>query len=164
MSDAIESPPHTPTAEKLQNTTSPTPDSSIKLLPHHSASSNQVSNNLQVIKKILLLWNLTFLQLIGLVGLFEDQHGTRITIFLMMITVILQWLLVSMAIFHSIMRKQFRHLMLKNGRLQNELNSHLENKTWILVPLHPGKPLTKGEWDFDIKRESGGSIERYKAR
>ena len=47
---------------------------------------------------------------------------------------------------------------------QNELNSHLENKTWILVPLHPGKPLTKGEWDFDIKRESGGSIERYKAR
>ena len=39
LSDAIESPPHTPTAEKLQNTTSPTPDSSIKLLPHHSASS-----------------------------------------------------------------------------------------------------------------------------
>ena len=32
------------------------------------------------------------------------------------------------------------------------------------MALPSGKPLTKGNWVFDIKRKSDGSIERYKAR
>ena len=62
------------------------------------------------------------------------------------------------------MRKQLGQLMLKIGKLQNELNSPVENKTWNLVALPSGKPLTKGKWVFDEKRESDQSIEQYKAR
>ena len=39
MSDAIESSPYTPTADNLQKTTSPTPDSSILFIPKRSTSS-----------------------------------------------------------------------------------------------------------------------------
>ena len=39
ISDAIESSPHTPNADNLQNNTTPTPDSSIHFLPKRSRSS-----------------------------------------------------------------------------------------------------------------------------
>ena len=45
--------------------------------------------------KVLVLWEWTFLQLIGLVGSFEDQHVTKMAIFLLMKTVILHWLQVN---------------------------------------------------------------------
>ena len=47
--------------------------------------------------------------------------------------------------------------------MQIEFKILVENKTWVLVALPFGKPLTKGKWVFDIKRKSNGSIERYKA-
>ena len=41
--------------------------------------------------------------------------------------------------------------------MQNEFKS-LVKKTWDLVAVPSGKPLTKSKWVFDIKRISDGSI------
>ena len=59
ISDAIESSPHTQTADNLHNITSPTPDSSIHFLLNFSTSSKSIKQSVS---------DLTFLQLIGLVG------------------------------------------------------------------------------------------------
>ena len=48
--------------------------------------------------------------------------------------------------------------------MQNEFKNFVEIKTWDLVALPSGKPLTKGKWVFDIKRKSDGLNEQYKAR
>ena len=70
-----------------------------------------------------MLWNLRSLQLIGLVGLFENQHGTMVKIFVLMYTVNLQRRLLLVAMFLSIMRKQLCQLMVKKGSLQSKKNS-----------------------------------------
>ena len=74
-----------------------------------------------MMKKILLLWDCTFFTTIGLVGLFEDQHGIMSKIFLLMKTLVLQGLLVSIVNFLSKKRKPCCQMMLKNGRLQCKL-------------------------------------------
>jgi len=51
--------------------------------------------------------------------------------------------------------------------LGDELKSHLENGTWILVPATevPGKRRMVGStWAFDIKRDANGIICRWKSR
>ena len=45
-----------------------------------------------------------------------------------------------------------------------EYDSLLSNDTWDLVPLSKGKNAVGSRWVFKLKRNSDGSIERYKAR
>ena len=45
-----------------------------------------------------------------------------------------------------------------------EYDSLLSNDTWDLVPLPEGKNVVGSRWVFKLKRNSDGSIERYKAR
>jgi hypothetical protein len=45
-----------------------------------------------------------------------------------------------------------------------EIQSHLENGTWELATLPPGRKAIGCRWVFLIKRKSDGSIDRYKAR
>ncbi|GAB1869619.1 Gag-pol polyprotein [Camponotus japonicus] len=48
--------------------------------------------------------------------------------------------------------------------VQDEIDSLLENGTWDLVELPPGKRVIDNRWIFKIKRDENGDIERYKAR
>ena len=51
--------------------------------------------------------------------------------------------------------------------MEDELSSHLQNGTWILVPKNsiPGKRRQVGStWAYDLKRAADGTIKRYKAR
>ena len=51
--------------------------------------------------------------------------------------------------------------------MEDELSSHLQNGTWILVPKKtiPGKRRQVGStWAYDLKRAEDGTIKRYKAR
>jgi hypothetical protein len=45
-----------------------------------------------------------------------------------------------------------------------EINAHIDNGTWELVQLPPGKKPIGCRWVFKIKRNADGSIERYKGR
>jgi transposase InsO family protein len=45
-----------------------------------------------------------------------------------------------------------------------EINAHLQNGTWEVVPLPSGKKAIKSGWVWKIKRNADGSVERYKAR
>jgi hypothetical protein len=47
---------------------------------------------------------------------------------------------------------------------QDEMDAHLENGTWELVKLPPGRKAIGSKWVFKVKHNSDGSIERYKAR
>lgn len=42
--------------------------------------------------------------------------------------------------------------------------SLIENKTWDLVQLSPGRKAIDNKWVFKIKRDQNGNIEKYKAR
>ena len=44
-----------------------------------------------------------------------------------------------------------------------EYDSLLSNDTWDLVPLPKGKNIVGSHWVFKLKRNSDGSVERYKA-
>src|SRR6201992_2262525 len=44
------------------------------------------------------------------------------------------------------------------------MNNYQRNGTWILVKAPPGINLVGGRWVMFRKRNSDGSIERYKAR
>ena len=46
----------------------------------------------------------------------------------------------------------------------NEIQSLLDNGTWELASLPPGRKAIGSRWVFVIKRKSDGSIDRYKAR
>ena len=46
----------------------------------------------------------------------------------------------------------------------NEIQSLLNNGTWELASLPPGRKAIGSRWVFVIKRKSDGSIDRYKAR
>ena len=73
---------------------------------------------------------------------------------------------------HSIPKTVFEAL--KSGHKEEwvkamgeELNAHIKNGTWILVPiasLPKGKKVVGSTWAFDLKRTVKGLIERYKAR
>jgi hypothetical protein len=48
--------------------------------------------------------------------------------------------------------------------IHEEYNMHLENGTWELVKLPPGRKAIGSGWVFKVKHNADGSIERYKAR
>jgi hypothetical protein len=45
-----------------------------------------------------------------------------------------------------------------------EMDAHLQNGTWELVELPPGRKIIGSRWVFIVKRNSDGSIDKYKAR
>ena len=50
--------------------------------------------------------------------------------------------------------------------IQSEIDAHIENGTWKLVPISEakGKKIVGSTWTFDIKRGEDGTLARYKAR
>ena len=48
--------------------------------------------------------------------------------------------------------------------MQEEYLMHLENRTWEIVKLPPGKKAIASGWVFRVKRNPDGSVERYKGR
>ena len=48
--------------------------------------------------------------------------------------------------------------------MSREIEAHMSNNTWTLVPRPPDKNIVRNKWLFRIKRKSDGSVERYKAR
>jgi transposase InsO family protein/predicted RNA binding protein YcfA (HicA-like mRNA interferase family) len=46
----------------------------------------------------------------------------------------------------------------------DEIKAHLDNGTWEVVQLPPGKKAIGCRWVFKIKRNADGTIERYKGR
>jgi hypothetical protein len=48
--------------------------------------------------------------------------------------------------------------------MNSELQAFIDNQTWSLVPLPPGKRLISCKWVYRIKRKADRSVERYKAR
>lgn len=47
---------------------------------------------------------------------------------------------------------------------QEEFKSLLENNTWTLVDLPPGRRAIDGKWIFRCKYALDGNVDRYKAR
>jgi hypothetical protein len=45
-----------------------------------------------------------------------------------------------------------------------EMEAHLENSTWELVKLPPGRKAIGSKWVFKVKRNPDGTVECYKAR
>lgn len=54
--------------------------------------------------------------------------------------------------------------LLWNKAMSEEYKSLIDNKTWSLTTLPPGRSAIGCKWTFKIKRGSDGSIDRYKAR
>jgi hypothetical protein len=48
--------------------------------------------------------------------------------------------------------------------MQEEHESLLENQTWDLVPLPPGRKLVRCKWVYRTKREEDVQVSRYKSR
>jgi hypothetical protein len=48
--------------------------------------------------------------------------------------------------------------------MNSELQALIDNQTWSLVPLPPGKHPISCKWVYRIKCKADGSVERYKAR
>jgi hypothetical protein len=48
--------------------------------------------------------------------------------------------------------------------MQEEHDSLLENQTWDLVPLTPGRKLIRCKWVYRTKRATNGQERRYKAK
>jgi hypothetical protein len=45
-----------------------------------------------------------------------------------------------------------------------EMQAHVDNSTWELVKLPPGRKPIGSRWVFVVKRKSDGSVDRYKGR
>lgn len=48
--------------------------------------------------------------------------------------------------------------------MQREYDSLIENRTWDLVPLPPGRKKVQCKWVYKIKYKSSGEIDKFKAR
>lgn len=48
--------------------------------------------------------------------------------------------------------------------MAKEYDSLMDNHTWILVPLPPGRKIIQCKWVYRIKYTSKGEIDKYKAR
>jgi hypothetical protein len=48
--------------------------------------------------------------------------------------------------------------------IEDEMESLMKNKTWILTPLPPGRKAISCKWIFRIKKDRNGEIDKYKAR
>ena len=118
ISDAIESFPHTPTADNLQNITNPTPDSSPKRSKSSKSREQSVSD-----EQLSTTLGLDITKTTRTGRMIRRPAWHYDYDFILMKTVVLQWLLASIAMFHLNMRKQFCQLMLKNGKLQCKMNS-----------------------------------------
>src|SRR4051794_24348573 len=46
----------------------------------------------------------------------------------------------------------------------DEYNAHLENGTWEIVELPPGRKTVGSRWVFKRKMNPDGTVERYKGR
>lgn len=51
-----------------------------------------------------------------------------------------------------------------NSAMQNEMAALDLNKTWTLTTLPPGRSAIKSRWVYKLKRNSDGSVDRYRAR
>lgn len=51
-----------------------------------------------------------------------------------------------------------------NSAIKSELDSLIENKTWIAASLPAGRKAIKSKWVFNTKRDKDGNILKYKAR
>lgn len=51
-----------------------------------------------------------------------------------------------------------------NRAVQEEIRSLIENETWKLADLPPGRKAIDNKWVFKLKRDQRGNIDRYKAR
>ena len=47
---------------------------------------------------------------------------------------------------------------------QKEYNALIENKTWVLSPLPPGRKAIGSRWVFKIKRHDDGTIQKFETR
>ena len=50
------------------------------------------------------------------------------------------------------------------GAMEAEYAAHIENGTWRIVPMRPGMNVVGSRWVFKVKRNSDGSVDRFKAR
>ena len=48
--------------------------------------------------------------------------------------------------------------------MNEEYRALMKNSTWELVPIPPNKKIVGSKWIFKVKKNSYGSITRYKAR
>jgi len=48
--------------------------------------------------------------------------------------------------------------------MEEEIQAHAENQTWLLSDLPAGRKAIKCKWVFKTKLDADGHIERYKAR
>ncbi|KAK9116560.1 hypothetical protein Sjap_015507 [Stephania japonica] len=48
--------------------------------------------------------------------------------------------------------------------MENEYQALIKNGTWSLVPAHSSQNVVDNKWIFTVKKNSDGSINRYKAR
>lgn len=48
--------------------------------------------------------------------------------------------------------------------MQLEMKAHLDNGTWELVQLPPGRKAIGSRWVFKVKKDAEGKVERYKSR
>ncbi|MCO5583724.1 hypothetical protein L7F22_037638 [Adiantum nelumboides] len=48
--------------------------------------------------------------------------------------------------------------------MQSEYDALIENDTWTLCDLPPGKKAIGTKWVYKLKRKSNGEIDRYKAQ
>ena len=152
ISDAIESSPHTLTADNLQHNTSPTPDSSIHFLPKLSTPSKSKEQSVS-----------------------DEEHSTALG--LDVPTVNRTGLMIRRPAldydydFSTDENCNFAIAASVNGNVpfiyekaivsaDTEKWQAAMHKKWDLVVLPLGKPITKLKGVFDIKRKSDGSIER----
>ena len=66
--------------------------------------------------------------------------------------------------------RTYREAMTRDDHAQwhqaalEEMDALMQNGTWTLVELPPGRKAIGSRWVFKVKRNADGSIERYKAR
>lgn len=48
--------------------------------------------------------------------------------------------------------------------MSEEYQALIENQTWVMVPLPPGRKAIKNKWVFSTKKDNDGNITRRKAR
>ena len=60
--------------------------------------------------------------------------------------------------------KLWSRMKLCRPAMNGEYNVLMKNQTWVLTSLQQGRQPIKCKWVYKIKRNSDGTIERYKAR
>lgn len=67
-----------------------------------------------------------------------------------------------------ILEPNYYYQAMKDSRWVEAINIELQaledNKTWVLMPLSPGKPKVGCKWVFKVKYKPNGEVNRFKAR